>query len=267
MSSPTYKYINKLRGKRVLIFGGTSGFGFAVAEAAIEHGASIIISSSNPDKLAHSVKRLKATYPNISDGQVKTAVCNLAELDTLDSRLEALLEEVTNGGADKIDHVTWTADDSYAVPTFQDTKPDDIFKSLRMRAYSSTILATVIAKTGDKFIPRSPDASVTFTNGSSSHKPVPGWAVPAMASASLEGLVRALACDLAPLRVNLVSAGPVLTELLSMLPDGIKEMYAKETLVKRLGRPEDVAEAYIYVMKDGFVTGSVLFSEGGRMLA
>jgi NAD(P)-dependent dehydrogenase (short-subunit alcohol dehydrogenase family) len=88
-----------------------------------------------------------------------------------------------------------------------------------------------------------------------------------MASTALEGLVRGLAVDLAPLRVNLVSAGPVATELLATLPQSYGDMYVEQTLPKAIGQPEDIAEAYIYLMKDRNVTGSILYSDGGRRLA
>lgn len=92
-----FKYLHKLQDKRVLIFGGSSGFGFAVAEAAIEHGANIIISSSSQDKLNNAVSRLTEQYPDTKPGQVTSSIIDLATLESLDSRLEALLDQVTKG--------------------------------------------------------------------------------------------------------------------------------------------------------------------------
>lgn len=88
-----------------------------------------------------------------------------------------------------------------------------------------------------------------------------------MATTAVEGLVRGLAVDLAPLRVNLVSAGPIATELLATLPQSYLDMYAEQTLLKAIGKAEDIAEAYIYIMKDRNITGSIVFSDGGRRLA
>ncbi|KAH6869541.1 putative short-chain dehydrogenase [Thelonectria olida] len=242
MAPPSLKYVNKLRGKRILIFGATSGFGFAVAEAAIEHGATVTLSGSKPERLTHAVERLKISYGDIIRGdQIKTVACDLGDLDNLTSHLTELFNTVTDSGKNKLDHIVFTAGDAHRGP------------------------AKVLA--GTEYLSNSPDASLTFTNGVSGHKPVKGWAVPAMAATALEGLVRGLAVDLAPVRVNLVSAGPVSTEVLASLPKEYVHMYAKETLVKRISRPEDIAEAYIYIMKDGGITGTVLFSDGGRRLA
>lgn len=101
MTAPTYKYVDKLQGKHILIFSGGSGFGFAVAEAAIEHSVNIIISGSNTEKLQRAAQRLYPSYPDINERQLITAACNLAEFDTLSTRLEALLHKATNNGTTK----------------------------------------------------------------------------------------------------------------------------------------------------------------------
>ncbi|KAJ3531532.1 hypothetical protein NM208_g8837 [Fusarium decemcellulare] len=263
--SSSFKYLHKLQDKRVLIFGGSSGFGFAVAEAAIEHGAQVIISGSNQGKLNLAVSRLKEQYPDTSLDQVTSLACDLAKLESLDTRLEELLSKATNGGANKIDHIVYTADNTHRVPTVDKTTVEDVDLSLRLRAFSASILAKVAASTD--YLSRSSGSSVTFTNGVSGHRPVKGWAIPAMAATALEGLVRGLAVDLAPIRVNLVSAGPVATDMLLSLPKDILDMYAEQTVLKALGTPEDIAEAYLYLMKDRYITGTILFSDGGRRIA
>lgn len=263
--SNNFKYINKLQGKRVLIFGGSSGFGFAVAEAAIEHGAQVIISGSNQDKLDGAISRLAKQYPSTKPGQVASAAIDLAELESLDSRLHSLLDQVTSGGAKLIDHIIFTADATRGVPSLDKVTPGDVEQVLRLRIFSSSILAKVVAET--TYLSRSADSSITFTNGVNGHRPVKGWALPGMASTALEGLVRGLAVDLAPIRVNLVSAGPIATELLASLPQSYLDMYAEQTVLKSLGRPEDIAEAYIYIMKDRFITGSIVASDGGRRIS
>ena len=82
--------------------------------------------------------------------------------------------------------------------------------------------------------------------------------------------MRGLAVDMAPIRVNCVSPGAVHTELFNDIPEdrlqSVLEGMAGGTLVGRVGKPEDVAEAYIYAMKDGFCTGTIIESHGGRLL-
>ena len=92
-------------------------------------------------------------------------------------------------------------------------------------------------------------------------------------AAYLEGMTKGLAVDLAPIRVNMVALGPVDTELIRSFAGGsqekVKRMFetiAQNNLLEKVGSPEDVAEAYLYFMKDSFVTGQILISDGGQML-
>ncbi|PSK54838.1 hypothetical protein B9Z65_3927 [Elsinoe australis] len=109
------KYINKLEGSLVLIFGATSGFGFAVAEGALEHGATVVLSGSKQERLDLARPRLLQSFPSpISKDRISIAVCDLADLETLDRRLEALMAQITDTGKRTIDHIVFTADDAYA---------------------------------------------------------------------------------------------------------------------------------------------------------
>lgn len=93
--------------------------------------------------------------------------------------------------------------------------------------------------------------------------------IPAAFGSAGEGLTRSLAVEMAPIRVNLIKPGAIDTELFDRIPmpkENLLAMFAKETLVGRVGAPEDVAEAYLYCMKDRFVTGTVIGSDGGRLL-
>jgi len=83
-------------------------------------------------------------------------------------------------------------------------------------------------------------------------------------------MVRGLAVDLKPVRVNLVSPGAVETELWDSLPKEAREGYFKTVGAKLLtggiGMPEDVAECYLWLMKDKNVTGTVVQTDGGALL-
>lgn len=114
----SYKFINKLRGKRVLIFGGTSGIGYAVAAACVEHGCTVIISGFNEPNLTSTVLRLKTSYPHIASSSssssqvIITHVCDLSKKEDLESNIQTLLSVVTRGAKEKLDHVVFTAGDA-----------------------------------------------------------------------------------------------------------------------------------------------------------
>lgn len=115
-----------------------------------------------------------------------------------------------------------------------------------------------------------PESSIILTGGSIAAKSAAGRGIVAAYSAGLEGLTRGMALDLKPRRVNLVSPGAVPTEAWDRFSQEGKQAtmdaWRANTLVGELGTPEDVAEAYLYLMKDRFVTGTVISTDGGRLL-
>jgi NAD(P)-dependent dehydrogenase (short-subunit alcohol dehydrogenase family) len=265
MASPSLKYTSKLVGQRVLVFGGTSGIGFSVAEAAFEHGAHLVISSSNQSKLDKTISRLKAAYPAQSEKQtITTRVCDLADAANLDANIQSLFETATNGGTVKLNHVAFTAGDMLSRPSLEDLTPDVIYSGMNVRFVAPAVMAKYI----HKYVELSPASSFTITSGVRSKKPAPGWTMATAIGSAAEGLARDLAMDLKPIRVNAVSPGAVHTELFSLFPnlDAALENFRQASTTGTVGKPEDLAESYIYLMKDQFVTGTVIESNGGCLL-
>ena len=259
------KYLAKLKGSRILVFGATSGIGYAVSEGALEHGAHVVLTGSKQTKLADTTSRLLSNYDdsdNKPSSLISSHVCDLSNPDAMEANLTALLEAATNGKKNKIDHIVFTAGDALPLKPMSEITPAYIQTAGNVRFIAPLMLAKLIPI----YMVPSADSSFTITSGVIGTKPTPGWFITAGYSGAQEGLARGLAVDLAPVRVNCVSPGSVKTELLAGLPDEAMEYMKQATLTKRLGRPEDLAEVYLYAMKDGFVTGSVLHSNGGRLL-
>ena len=238
------KYSNKLTGKRILVIGGTSGIGFCVAEACVEFGAIVTVASSRQEKIDNTIKRLTTSYPD-AKGRISGHVVDLASSD-VEAVLTTLFNSATAEGEHKLDHIVNTAGDA---------------------------LSLMIAKLAPRYIHRSSASSITVTGGISSTKPLPGWSVQVGWGAGKEGMVRGLAVDLAPLRVNLVSPGAIDTEFFDRMAGGdagskekLVALYGSKNLLGKCGSPEDTAEAYLYVMRDTFVTGQVVRTEGGYLL-
>jgi NAD(P)-dependent dehydrogenase (short-subunit alcohol dehydrogenase family) len=115
-----------------------------------------------------------------------------------------------------------------------------------------------------------PTGSITLTNGVVAHRPRKGAALNTAMAGAIEHLVRALAVDLAPVRVNCVCPGLVLTDVWAGMPadqrdEQLRRMTAMQPL-PRAGDPDEIAEAYLYLMCGGFSTGQVLVVDGGRTL-
>lgn len=272
-SQPTSKYTSKLHNKRVLVLGGTSGIGFAVAEASIESGAIVVISGSRQPKIEATIERIKSSYPDCGP-RLSGHACDLANTEALEQNIEALLQFATNDGKEKLDHVVFTAGDSFRgagdsfrLPGLADMTVELINKLGTVRFVAAILLGKLLVP---KYMTSSPESSITLTGGVNSTKPGAGWGVLAGWGAAIEGLSRGLAVDLKPIRVNCVAPGAVNTELMQSLAGDMLESVLKRftnmTTTGTVARPEDLAETYLYCMKDHFVTGSVLHSNGGHLL-
>ncbi|TIQ84633.1 MAG: SDR family oxidoreductase, partial [Mesorhizobium sp.] len=116
----------------------------------------------------------------------------------------------------------------------------------------------------------SANGSLTFVSGIAAYRPAARGSVVAAVNAGLEGLVRALAIELAPIRVNAVSPGWVDTPIWQFVAGDAKDetlaAMAKRLPAGRVGRPEDIADAIRFLMGNGFTTGTTLHVEGGQRL-
>jgi len=112
--------------------------------------------------------------------------------------------------------------------------------------------------------------SITLTSGIASARPQKGWSIATSICGAMEAFMRALAVELAPIRVNIVSPGFVRTPLWSNIPESEREaMYRQaggQLLVGRVGEANDIAQTYLYLMNNAFATGQVIVIDGGGVL-
>lgn len=262
-----FKYINKLQNHHVLILGGSTGVGFCVAEAALEYGASVVVSSSNKKKLDVAIRRLQGHIraTGLPPERLSAWTCDLSNPDTIEDDIIQLLEFATKDG--KLDHVVLTAGDLVYPKNWRDMSVVEIHAMFMVRQVGSIMLAKHLPN----YVNAGITSSFTLTGGTRTWRPTPNSAVIAGCGGSIEALTRGFAIDLRPIRVNCVRLGSVLTESWNLIIPGDKlpdmvELYAKEGITGVIGKPEEVAEAYIYLMKDTFATGSVVDSNGGRLV-
>jgi NAD(P)-dependent dehydrogenase (short-subunit alcohol dehydrogenase family) len=101
-------------------------------------------------------------------------------------------------------------------------------------------------------------------------RPRKGWVVAAAVCGAMEALTRALAVELAPIRVNLVCAGIVRTELWGNMPESERnalfDQAGQRLPVGRVGEADDLAETYLYLMREHFSTGAMIVVDGGGVL-
>ena len=238
-----------LKGQRILVIGGASGIGRAIAEGAIADGANVVIASTNAEKLARAATEMGPS--------ATTALINVAD--------EASVEHffADNGS---FDHIANTAGDWDFPPPgpFSQLDLAAAAKSLNVRYWG----AIAVAKHGATKL--SAGGSYILTGGMLAHVPAKGQALFTALAGGIEFLTRGLAVDLAPVRINCVAPGLIETEQWALLPEAYRARLlegTKRQLLVRPGVPAEAAEAYLYCMRNAFVTGQVLQVEGGVALA
>jgi NAD(P)-dependent dehydrogenase (short-subunit alcohol dehydrogenase family) len=237
-----------LAGKRIILLGGTSGFGFATAERAALEGAQVVIASSRMERVKRALERL----PDSAEGHT-------VEL-TKEEEVKAFFDRVG-----PFDHLVFTAGETLQVGDLAETRLEQAKQFFNIRFWG----AFMAAKYGSRAIRAG--GSIVLTNGLSGLRPQKGWSVVSSICGALEALTRELAIELAPIRVNLVCAGFVRTELWHNLPENeMEEMFAKagqQLPVGRVGEADDLAETYLYLMRQGFSTGAMIVVDGGGAIA
>jgi NAD(P)-dependent dehydrogenase (short-subunit alcohol dehydrogenase family) len=237
-----------LAGHKIVVIGGSSGMGLATARAAALEGAEVTIASSRQDRVDAALGELPA-------GCVGTAldVRDEAEVASFFERLGHL------------DHLAFTAGDAFAPRPLADFGLSDARAVLDVRFWGAV---TVIKYAAPRI---SPGGSIGLTTGTIGQRPVPGAALAAAGAGATEGLVRGLAVELAPVRVNAVRSGAVRTPMWDGIPEAQREglfaRLAQGTLTGTIAEPEQLAAAHLYLMQNEYVTGTVHTVDGGLLLA
>lgn len=239
-----------LKEKRVVVLGGSRGIGFAVAEQAAREGASVVIVSSHSKGIADSLGRLPK-----SSATGKTV--DLRSADAV-KRLFAELGE--------FDHLVYTAGEPLPFGRARIVETDLVAaRSFFELRYWGAITAVKAASPNIRS-----GGLIVLTSGTSSRRPPSGFAVGASICGAIESPTRALAIELAPLRVNVVVPGMIDTDLWSGIPTEARERIFRETAAKlpvgRVGSPVDIAEAYLSFIRGGYTTGQSVVVDGGGTL-
>ncbi|HEV2479658.1 MAG TPA: SDR family oxidoreductase [Puia sp.] len=115
-----------------------------------------------------------------------------------------------------------------------------------------------------------PGGTISLTSGTAGWRPQKGWALAASICTAMEGFTRAMAVELAPIRVNLVIPGVIRTNLWSGMPEAqLRKFYESEAQrlpAGRIGEAEDVAATFLFFMNNPHLTGQAVVIDGGSLL-
>ncbi|KAK0548868.1 hypothetical protein OC846_004319 [Tilletia horrida] len=255
--SASPRFVSTLKESKVVIIGGTSGIGLAVASGVIEEGGSVIVASSSAAKVNHAVVELSdpAKQYNADPTRVRGISLELGGPET-EARVTAFFEQV---GA--FDHLIITAG---RVPrrTLTGDQTWDTLNALMTERLTCAFLTVKVAAYG-KYLKEG--GSVTLTTGSLYRYPMPGASLGVAVTGAIVSLVRGLALDLSgrSIRVNAVSPGPLRTSLFEALPKEFQELMTARLLTGRPGEVDHVVQTYLSLLKSPSVTGETLNDDSG----
>jgi NAD(P)-dependent dehydrogenase (short-subunit alcohol dehydrogenase family) len=232
-----------LKGKQVLVVGAGGGIGFATVQAFVQAGARVIAAGREGPKLAAAA----------SASDTKAVILDILDADAIESVLSSM---------ETPDHLVIAAAATKSGPvaslSLADAKAS--MESKFWGAYRIARAATI-----------ADGGSITFVSGFLSHRPNPSAVLQGAINAALEALARGLALERAPIRVNTVSPGLIDTPLWAGMPaadrEGMFARTAERLPARRVGRPEDIAQAILFLATNPFATGTTLTVDGGGTIA
>jgi NAD(P)-dependent dehydrogenase (short-subunit alcohol dehydrogenase family) len=237
--------------QRVLVIGGGSGIGRAVARQALAKGYEVAIAGRTAERLQQAARELgRGTQAVVVDARDESA-------------LRGALER--HGPVDHLVTTVGPGSPKQRYATFLEQPTDDARALFENKFWAQYLCA----KQGAPFVRAG--GSITLFGGGAARKPVRGMAALAAVQAATEGLVRGMAIDLAPLRVNAVAPGRIASNSFDAMPAAEREKMLKAWAdglpVRRIGEVDDAAEAALYLMGNRYTTGNVLYVDGGHYLA
>jgi len=234
----------------VMIIGGSSGMGLALARTAmLAGGMDVTIVGRSADRLAAAQAELEQT----AQGKVSTVAADIGREDDV----AALFARV-----ERVDHVAVTAADATGV---YGRSTDVATAAARAIVDIKLLGAWLVGKHAAGRV----TGSITYTSGINAYRPNGSNTIVAAANGALASLAYGLAIELAPVRVNVVSPGWVDTPIWDQLGMDKRAAFAElgERLpARRIGAPDDIAQAFMSVMRNGFITATVLHVDGGHRL-
>lgn len=233
-----------LVGQTVLVIGRGSGIARAITLAVRDGGAEVFVAGRDRDALA-------ATYP---DPHIAAERVDLTD----EASIAALAERVGH-----VDHVVSTGS-ARARGKVGALSHDMVLASFDVKVVGPILLAK-------HFAPRlSPTGSFVFFSGSSARKPAVGMLAVGATNAAVDAVTRTLAVELAPIRVNAISPGTIDTGAYDALGEHAKAdlFTARESTnpARRIGHPDDIAEAVLFALTTTFMTGVSMAIDGGEPL-
>lgn len=229
-----------LKNKKIVVVGGTSGIGHALARQALDAGAEVVVASRSPEKLAAALAGLgpgaRAEQVDAgNDDSVAALFDRIGPFDHLAMTIKSALS-----------HHNFLAADLVKVQAAFDIK---VWGQYRLARHAAAAIR--------------PGGSIVFTSGVASRRATPGMSAASAMNGAIEALAQAIALELAPIRVNTVSPGLIDAGEANPARRAALQELARSVPLRRMGWPDEVASAYLHLFGSAYATGSVIVVDGG----
>ena len=243
----------RLNNKVAIITGGSRGIGYATAEAFLREGATVILTASSEGSAAKAVASLKEKYPQAAVEGISPL---LTSLESVKAAFDGVLEKyghidilVNNAGVSER-----TPFESYTEEIF------DKVMDLNIKGVFNASRAVV-----DAMVRQGGGVILSTSSMVSKYGQPAGFTYPASKFA-VNGMTLSLARELGPkgIRVNAVAPGITETDMMKAVPKSIIDPMIAQIPLRRLGQPEDIANAFVFLASDeaSYITGVVLSVDG-----
>lgn len=225
---------------KIIVIGGSSGIGYAIAQKAVQSGANVVIASRNLSALENAAQQLgpraKAEF-----------------LDATDEK--SIVDFFDRTGP--FDHLAMTIKPKLPSGRFLENEISTVMAAFDAKFWGQYRLA----KAAMRYV--QPNGSIVMTSGVASLRHFPGYSAVSAANAAIEALSKSLAVELAPIRVNTVCPGFVC--------DGgtgsSREQHVRSLLphlpLNRLAKASEIADAYLFLFNNTYATGTIVVVDGG----
>jgi len=232
-----------VKNKKAIVFGGTSGIGLAAAKQLAALGANVIAISRNPERAGEVPAGITLRKCDVRDRDALMALFREC------APFEILVSAATGG--------------ERAVGPFLEMEMDGYMSSFdKLWGYANVV------RFGTEHL--SEDGSIVLVSGAPARKTKPGQVAIGSVGGAVEAFVRAVAPEIAPRRLNVVSPGQIDTPMVALQGAEREALYKKMTanhVIPRAGTADEVAQAIIFMIQNDFVTGSTIDVDGGWLLS
>lgn len=246
--------MNLLEGKVAVVTGGTRGIGFGIVQKFIENGAKVALFGSRQETVDAALEKLKAKYPN---AQIMGLHPTLMDPDEIADAFAQVVKEF--GSIDILANNAGTDSRTKLV----DYTLDEFRKVMQLNVVATFVCSQAAARI---MIEQGKGGSIINTSSMVSIYAQPSGCAYPTSKFAVNGLTKSLARELAPhkIRVNAVAPGVTHTDMVDALPKELIEPLIKTIPLGRIGEPEDIGNAFVFLASDlaDYISGDILSVDG-----